>query len=214
MKVVLLVAALVGLNHTWASGQVAARVGLRVGLTTSDVTTDEIRFTSAGRDFGLALEDARYGYQGGLFLQVRAGDFIVQPEVLFNAEGSDYRLRAFQGAEVVTTLREERYQYLDVPLLLGYKVGPLRLQAGPVGHAFLNSTSELEGLADYEAVFDNFTFGYQAGVGLDLWRVLVDFKYQGGVRDVGDHLRFGGQPVAFSERPGRLVIGLGFAFNS
>lgn len=213
MKLITAAVLLVWLHAATAGAQVDVRVGLRAGVTTSDVTTDEIRFTSAGQDFGLALEDARYGYQGGLFLQLRAGNFVVQPEVLFNAEGSDYRLRAFRGSEIVSTLREERYQYLDVPVMLGYKVGPLRLQAGPVGHAFLSSTSELEGLAEYDAVFDKFSFGYQAGVGLDLWRVLLDFKYQGGVRGVGDHLRFGGQDIDFSEQPGRLVIGVGLAFN-
>ena len=209
--VAVLAAAVLCAQH--ASAQVEARVGLRLGVTTSDLDTEEIRFASAGKDFGLALEEARYGYQGGLLLQLRAGNWIIQPEVLFNAEGSDYRLREFTDAGVISTLREERYQYLDVPLMLGYKVGPLRLQAGPVGHAFISSRSELEGVADYEAVFDNFSFGYQAGVGLDLWKVLLDFKYQGDVSGVGDHLRFGGRTVEFSERPGRLVIGVGWSFN-
>lgn len=191
----------------------SARVGVRAGLTTSDVSTDEIRFASAGRDFGLALEEARYGFQGGLFLQVRAAKLVIQPEVLFNSEGSDYRLREFQGSEIVSTVREERYQYLDIPIMVAYKVGPLRLQAGPLGQAFLSSTSELEGLADYEAAFDKFEFGYQAGIGLDLWNVLLDVKYQGGLAGVGEHLRFGGRELTYGERAGRLVMGVGFAFN-
>ena len=209
----LLAAGALLLFGTAAHAQVGVRVGVRAAVTTSDVSTDEVRFNSLGRDFGLALEDASYGYQGGLFVQIRAAKLIVQPEVLFNAERNDYRLREFTSAGVVSTLREERYQYLDVPVMVGYKVGPLRLQGGPVGHAFLNSTSELEGLANYEAAFDRFTFGYQAGLGIDLWKVLLDVKYQGGLAGVGDHLRFDGQEVRYSERAGRLVMAVGLSFN-
>ena len=97
--------------------------------------------------------------------------------------------------------------------MVGYKFGPFRVQAGPVGHAFVSSTSELKELADYDAAFDKLTFGYQAGAGLDLGRFLFDVKYQGGLSHVGDHLRFGEQEVRFAERPGRLVLGVGFSFN-
>ena len=189
------------------------RFGLRLGGATSDVTTEEVRFSQAGRDFGLALEEARLSLHGGLFLQARIKKLVLQPEVLFSSTRTDYRLREFTQADIIESLRTESYQYVDLPVMVAYKWGPLRLQAGPVAHLFVSSRSDLEGVADYVAEFDDATWGYQAGLGLDLWNVLVDFKYQSSFDAVGDHITFGGQRVAFDRAPSQLVMTAGLSFN-
>ena len=204
------------LTLCWAinlEAQLSAKVGLRAGVATSDVSTEEIQFSSAGSDFGLALEDARYTLHGGLFLQLRVSKLIIQPEVLFSSTRNDYRLRDFSSPDVIESIRSENFQNVDVPLMLGFKWGPMRLQAGPVGHFHVSSSSDLLGIGDYAEDFDDFTVGYQAGVGLDLWNVLLDFKYQSSFDDVGSHLTFGGQQIVFDTNPSQLVISLGVSFN-
>ncbi len=196
-----------------AYGQVRARAGLRLGLATSDVTTGEVNFSNNGRDFSLALDDARYTIHGGLFLQVKVNKFFVQPEVLFTSTRNDYRFKEITSTGIIESIRKENFQNIDVPLMLGFKWGPLRLQAGPVGHVYVSSSSELFGLADYQEDFEEFTVGYQAGVGLDLWNVLLDFKYQSSFQDVGSHLTFGGERVAFDTNPSQLVMSVGLSFN-
>lgn len=193
--------------------KVALRGGLRLGIATSDVATDEVRFSNGGDEFGVALADARYALQGGLFAQLKLGKVVVQPEVLFVSTRNDYLLRDLSSPAVIETIRSENFQHLDIPVLAGFKWGPLRLQAGPVGTLFLSESSDFAGVADYAGDFEKWSFGYQAGVGLDLWNVLIDFKYQGGFSDVGSHLTFGGRRIAFDTNPSQLVIGVGLSFN-
>jgi len=96
--------------------------------------------------------------------------------------------------------------------MMGFKFGPLRLQGGPVGHVFLNSTSELFDIEGYDQKFDEMTFGYQAGVGLDIWKLVLDVKYEGNFNKTGDHIVFAGQQFNFDQTPGRLLVSVGFAF--
>ena len=193
--------------------QLEAKVGARVGVATSDVNTSEVLFSSAGMTFGVALTDAKYAIHGGLFLKLRAGKLIILPELLFVSTRNDYLLRDFSSPTVIESIRSETFQHVDIPLMLGYKWGPLRLQAGPVGQVFVSSSSDFFGVADYQDNFKDFTLGYQAGIGFDLWNVLLDFKYQGSFQDVGSHLMFGGQQIAFNTNPSQLVISLGLSFN-
>ena len=76
---------------------------------------------------------------------------------------------------------------------MGCKFGPLRLMAGPEGHVFLNSTSGLLDIDGYRQDFKGLTLGWQGGVGLDLWNLVVDIRYQGNFNNFGDHITFLGQ---------------------
>jgi len=81
-----------------------------------------------------------------------------------------------------------------------------------VAHVFLDSTSELFDFANYEQNFDDLTIGYQAGIGLDIWKFVLDFKYEGNFQKYGDHLVFFGNQYQFDDSPGRMIASLGFAF--
>lgn len=193
--------------------QLEAKLGARIGVATSDVNTKEVLFNTSGKNFGISLTDAKYALHAGLFLQLRVGNIIVQPEVLFVSTRNDYLLRDFSSPTIIESVRTETFQNVDIPFMLGYKWGPLRLQAGPVGQFHVSSNSDLFGIADYQDNFKDFTLSYQAGIGLDLWNVLLDFKYQGSFQDVGSHLTFGGQQIAFNTNPSQLVISAGLSFN-
>ena len=191
------------------------RAGLRFGLTTADLSADRLMITNANdvKDLELAISDANYGVQLGLFAPARIGKFwFVQPEVLFNTTSVDYELNDFTNGNTATRILRETYNNIDIPIMTGLKLGPLRLQAGPVGHFFLNSNSELLDVEGYEQNFNNLTIGYQAGVGLDLWNFVIDIKHQGSFNNVGDHMSFFGQDYAFDTRGGRTVFALGYSF--
>ena len=95
---------------------------------------------------------------------------------------------------------------------MGIKLGPLRLGAGPVAHVHLNSNSELFDFDGFDQKFKELTWGYQAGIGLDLWKLVLDFRYEGNFNKYGDHLVFFGNTYAFDDNPGQLVASVGFAF--
>ncbi len=191
------------------------RAGLRFGLTTADLSAERLMITNANdlKDLELAISDANYGVQLGFFAQARIGKFwFIQPEVLFNTTSVDYELKDFTNGATATKILRETYNNIDIPIMTGLKLGPLRLQAGPVGHVFLNSNSELLDVEGYQQNFNSLTVGYQAGVGLDLWNFVIDIKHQGSFNNVGDHMTFFGRDYAFDTRGGRTVFSLGYSF--
>lgn len=189
------------------------RVGIKGGLASTDVPPGSLVILDQGdvEDFTLSVQDAKYGFHLGFFVQAQLGNFFIQPEVLFNSNSVDYSFEDLQGIDPVQ-IRDENYQYLDIPIMMGVKLGPLRLGAGPVGHLFLDSTSDLFDFEGYDQAFDDLTLGWQAGVGLDLWKLHLDFRYEGNFTDFGNHLVFYGERYTFNEAPSRLIASVGISF--
>ncbi|MCB0634698.1 MAG: porin family protein [Saprospiraceae bacterium] len=189
------------------------RWGLRLGLSTSQLEAEDFNIISNGTErFKLALKDAQYGIHGGLVLQIEMGNVLLQPEVIFNSNSADLELDDLQNntADVAT---KEKYQYLDIPVMLGYRLGFLRLHAGPVGHIFLSSTSGITDVDGFEEDFDSLTLGWQGGLGLDIGPLAVDLRYEGNFNKFGDHISFGGQQYAFSQTPARFIAAVSYMFG-
>ena len=191
------------------------KVGLRAGISTDQLETEEILITDFDelQDLGIAIGDASYGVHAGFFIQGKIGRFIIQPEVLFNSNSIDYLVTDFEDGQIVENIKTESYQNVDIPIMLGLKFGPLRLQGGPVGHFFLNSTSELFDISGYDQKFDEFTWGYQGGIGLDIWKLMFDVKYEGNFDNLGSHFSIKDQDFEFSQTPARIVFSVGYKFG-
>lgn len=186
-------------------------LGLRLGVSTTSLNEEDLPNIN---DLEVALTDASYGVHGGLVLQINLGNFIIQPEVLFNSSQVDYTVSDV-GNNIVNELFKEKYQNLDLPILLGYNLGGfLRLHAGPVGHLLLSSTSELinNNLAGYKEQFDELTWGWQAGFGIDIGKLMIDMRYEGNFTNYGEHFRFFGEERKFSQSPTRFLVSLGYLF--
>jgi hypothetical protein len=198
---------------TISSAQAQFKLGFRGGLSTTEVDASQLLITNKekAKDFGLAVEEANYSFHGGIFFRIGSTIF-VQPEVLFTTEKVTYRLNDFSNIGIVEDLAEERYNTLNIPLMMGLKLGPLRLQAGPVGQIFLDSKSDLEDIDGYESNFSDFKLAYQAGIGLDIWKLIFDFKYEGSFTRFGNHITFFGEQYKFDDVPGRFVASFGFFF--
>ncbi len=192
--------------------QAQIKLGVKGGLCTYDLGVNEaIMFTYDTDQFALNVQDARYGYHAGIVIQARIASFVIQPEILFNSNSVDYTFKEVTQS-TPSNVFTEKYQNLDFPLMVGLKAGPLRLMAGPVGHYFLSSTTELD-FGDYKQVFDEFTFGWQAGIGLDLLNLMLDVRYEGNFYTFGDHIVFANQSYAFDNSPARLVASLGITIK-
>ena len=189
------------------------RIGIKGGLSSTDLSPSSIIILDQGdaEQFKLDVADAKFGYHLGFFLQGQIGGFFLQPEIIFNSSSVDYRLEDLQNGGPAI-IKDEVYQTLDLPLLLGAKIGFLRIGAGPVGHLFLDSTSDLFDLEGYDQAFDAMTLGWQAGLGLDIWKLHVDLKYEGNLSDFGDHIVFHGNHYAFDESPARMLASIGISF--
>lgn len=190
------------------------KVGIRGGISTTDIQPEQLLITNKQNveTFKLAVQEANYGIHLGLFAQARLGGFFIQPEVLFNSNSVDFQVTDLTDFNTLETIRRESYQYLDFPIMAGVKLGPLRLQGGPVGHLFVNSTSDLLDLQGYDQNFEKMSWGYQAGVGLDLWKIILDVKYEGGFKKFGDHIVFDDTNYNFDATNGRVVFSMGVTF--
>lgn len=182
-------------------------LGFKAGLNTQINQTNDITVGNGDNAFNLGVDGREFGTQIGGYMRFGNKVFI-QPEVLFNSNKTDYKIGESGVGEVI---RNEKYQYLDFPVLLGAKLGPLRLQAGPVGHYFLHSNSELTDFDGYEARFKQMTRGWQGGLNVGFKRVSLDFRYEGNFYKQGEHITFFGDQYHFSNSPARFIVGLNFA---
>lgn len=191
--------------------QAQFKIGVKAGMGSYDLGTDSIRIQngSFGNQLKIAVENASYGYHLGLVSQINLGGFIIQPEVVYNTNKVDFKVTDGISTDKIVS---ERYQYLDIPVLFGTKAGPLRLNVGPVGHVFLQNTSGFTDFEGYKEDFKSLTLGFQAGLGIDFWKILLDIRYEGNLSNFGNHITFDGKSYQFSERPRRLLASISFVF--
>lgn len=189
------------------------KLGVKVGGSTTSLNASQINLFNQGglKELQLALADANYGIHGGFLVQVKLGGLLIQPEFLFNSNSVDYEVTDLNT--LITQIKTEKYQYLDIPVLLGFKLGPLRLMAGPEAHVYLDNTSSLLDFDGYRQDFDELTLAWMGGVGLDLWNIMLDLRYEGNLTNFGSHINFKGNSYSFDERPSRWLFSVSFLFG-
>lgn len=147
--------------------------------------------------------DAEFGYQFGIFMRAKVPviGLYVQPEILFSK------------AESTLSLNNQdvsfEFNKIDVPIMIGGKVGPLRLNAGP-SLSFLTDASRSDVAGDIKDNYKNTTVGYQAGVGIDILKFVIDVKYEGSLSQFGETVSVGGTTVNTDQRTSQWVFALGF----
>jgi hypothetical protein len=189
------------------SAQAQFSIGLKGGVNTQVVKPKDIIIGGGDSTLNFGVENYKFGTQFGAYLRIGEKIFF-QPELTFNSNKTDYRVRKNNIGDVI---KNERYQYLDLPLLLGFTTGPVRWMGGPVGHIFLNSNSELTDFKEYSSRFKQMTWGWQAGLTIGTGRFSFDLRYEGNFNKQGDHVMFFGDKYNFSNNPQRLILGLNIA---
>lgn len=189
------------------------RAGLKFGVSSDNLITNYINVPGQSdfADLKLALHHANYGVHGGVWAQLKLFGIFVQPEIMLNSSSAAYTLTQL-GNKPVDIIKHETYNHLDVPILLGVKLGPLQLGAGPVGHAFISSSSDLFTVNGYSQTWKRMTYGYQANVALVIGKLYFDVRYESNFSKFGDHFTFYGKQYSFDQSPARVIGNLGFAF--
>ncbi|MEP6646194.1 MAG: hypothetical protein ABJC12_03830 [Saprospiraceae bacterium] len=201
------------LTGTLVKAQVSP--GIKFGLSTPDIRPKDFIVTDGHgvQYYHIFVQNARYGVHAGAFIQMQLGGFFIQPEILYNSSTIDYRLDSLFHSDTGTAIIRDSYKNLDFPLMLGLKVGVVRIGGGPVAHIQLNSNSLFGNYAhEFQNFFDALTWGYQAGVGLDLWKIHLDARYEGNFSKLGDYITFFGQKFDFDTKNNRLIASIGFSF--
>ena len=191
-----------------APGFSQVKFGLKAGASTDFTFTDQ---TLEGADFEVILQNAKaaeWGFQGGLFMRASFSGLYIQPELLLATATNSVTYEDVEsgGAE---TIYNQKFNKLNIPVLIGVKVGPLRLNAGPAASVMITDPKEIIEGATYKKA----TFGYQAGIGFDLFKKLTfDLRYEGNLNQFGDEITIGGQTFTLDDRTGALLVHVGYIF--
>ena len=165
-------------------------VGIKGGLNFSQLNTDGLKISRPGAsvaDFFNNNSANQTGYVFGVYARI-GRKFFIQPEVLFSTKGG--KIDILQGGSGSPVSVDVKFSQIDIPILLGLKVGPLRLNAGPMASLNISQNTALgDALKVYTSQNINKTiqeasFGYQAGVGLDIGSFNVDLRYEGSLSNV------------------------------
>lgn len=172
--------------------------GPRVNLTSTNLSLSE-NLTN------IQEGDAEFGYQLGAFLRVQIPviGIYIQPEALLSKQSSSININS-QKADLT-------FNQIDVPVMIGFKLGPLRVNAGPSFRFISSADLEVPGdpIEDVKEYYKNSTVGYQAGVGIDIWKLVFDLKYEGSLTEINEDLSTV-SPIEIDQRVSQIVFGVGF----
>lgn len=188
--------------------------GLKAGLSTEAFAGHDLKVSGEGfNDLTAKASAADYGIQAGLFLRIPLGErLFLQPEGTFNTNTAVFSFDGSDGGQVVDEVIEARYNHLDVPLLLGYQLGILRFQGGPVGHFYFNEGSGIFTSNGWESAMESFNIGYALGGSLDIGKITLDLRYDGNFSRFGQTFTIGGQEFAVDEAARRWIATIGYRF--
>lgn len=205
----LLVASLFILNT--AEAQIF-KYGIKGGIGFSNMRMEDITGINDGEDvYNLVTGDAVMGYHFGVQTRIKIAMFLIQPEAYFDVGGGTFEKVLTNGT---TEILNTRFSRIEIPVLLGVKLGPVRINAGPAGSIILSETTDLTELEPDFTLFENtMTWGFQAGIGIDLFKKLtLDARYEGSLSQLGESLTIGGSEFALDARPSVWLISLGYWF--
>jgi hypothetical protein len=186
--------------------------GVKAGLSSYDLAKDGLIANNGTQNIEWNISKAGYGHHFGIYTRLSMLGLYLEPALLFNSNTVTYDIKRYGESGVFNTIKSEKYNHMDIPVMAGFRVGKLRFQGGVVGHLFINSISDAVDIKGYEQRFKGATYGWQAGTGLDLWRLRFDLAYEGNLDKFGDHITIGGYNYAFSKAPSRLLLTMGFKF--
>ncbi|WP_026994492.1 porin family protein [Flectobacillus major] len=163
-------------------------LGIKGGVNLAQLKLgNELTSSSIGSNFQQSL-DTKTGYVAGIYARI-GNKLFIQPEVLVSAKGGTLNILKGGSTANKETVDVE-YTNIDVPLLVGYKFGILRLNAGPMASFNVQSGASLnDAIKGYTTngvgdAFKNAAYGYQVGGGLDLGALSLDVRYEGSLSEV------------------------------
>jgi hypothetical protein len=156
-------------------------VGIKAGLSSTKIDFKSKQFVPS---------DAQTGYHVGLFGRFGGAGFFVQPELLFTQTSGEFAFipNGSTGGSAPENYKAE-FNRLDIPVMMGFRfLKIIRIMAGPI--ASINIDSELKNAVSTvdNAKFKDATFGYQAGLGVDIGALTVEGKYEGGLSKVTENI--------------------------
>lgn len=206
IKKLILITAFVGV---YAATQAQEFVlGAKLGVTTTQVLgSDYKNFSTPDNYNGLLL---------GAYTRLSFVGFFVQPEILLR--NLNFNITNKQNGANSTA--KNNLTYVDVPVLFGKKLLKLvRLSAGPNFQFLVNKDISISNASVIDPIkegdFNNFVLGAQAGIGVDVWKLSFDIRYDFSLSKIGEVAKLvntNANNTDFSSRASMLQFSVGYRF--
>ncbi|MDF9797711.1 hypothetical protein OKW21_002974 [Catalinimonas alkaloidigena] len=206
MKRILLITAALSIFAFSSSYAQLFTMGPKIGISSSKISVDDAEAIASG--------DAAVGFHAGAFARISILGFYVQPEALFTSAKGNIVIDDDNLENNAESIQELTYNKLDVPVMLGFKIGPLiRLNAGPTFSFILGDDIRNDAGAAIDQVeqdYNSANVGYQVGVGLDISKIIIDLKYENNLSALGESVTFAGETFPTDMRNRLFQLSLGY----
>ncbi len=180
-------------------------IGLRGGMNFTSVPSLK-QFNLNGFELE-ALPDSYTGFHFGFVGHFSLNGIFLQPELLYVESGQEMVLNT-DNLETQQDYFTHRFSHLALPLVGGFRFGPIRVGLGPVLSVLLDAP-RYGGIQQMELHYQDLMLGYHLLAGLKVGNILLDFKYQGSLTRFGDHIRLGDREIEFDTRPSQYIFSVG-----
>jgi hypothetical protein len=173
------------------------QVGIKGGVNLSSLSNSSGTFSA----------DNRAGYLGGIWARFGALGFNFQPELYVTSKNVDIN-------NSNTKVGSAKFTSIDVPLLLGGKIGAFglggRFYAGPLLSFAINKDNSFGSAVGGATRFDykSSNFALTAGAGIDISKISIDLRYEAGLTKQN---YFDGS-TNYKTRVSLFNLSLGYAF--
>lgn len=178
MKTCLLALVLLAGGTTAARAQTTGvHFGLKAGVNFSKYVGSDVA------DNVLISTLYRPNFSGGVLAEFGLAEHLaVQPELLYTVKGTKQIIAS-------TVTRYQSLGYLDIPVLLKFKIPYFFVEAGPQLGVLLRAKQTVEGATteeiDNKSIFRSTDLGYALGLGVqDTNGLLLGVRYNGGLTNV------------------------------
>jgi len=180
--------------------------GLKGGLNLTNISMDmeagDYQITSNPR--------SQIGYHFGGQMRISLFGVFIQPELVFTSIATEYTVTELTTE--IPDIAKQRIGRVDLPVIIGARLGTLRLGVGPVVSKIVSNKSDLTDITTYETSLKSATIGYQLGGGFDIWKFGLDIRYEGNLSKLGDQMVISGQPINFDTRARQIIFSLSYTF--
>ncbi|MEY4955592.1 MAG: hypothetical protein RI981_1677 [Bacteroidota bacterium] len=176
------------------------RLGIKGGVNMASLKTEGLTYNGIG-NYVVENLNAKTGYVAGAYMRLGRKIF-VEPELLVSYKNGS--INVLKSLSTQSLQLDIKYVSLDVPILVGYRLGPLHVMAGPVASYSLNADNSIAeaigtNLGSLQSATTKAYFSYTAGAGIDLLGLTLDVRYEGNFTDLSKTIPLP-QGVNFSQK--------------
>ena len=185
--------------------------GVKAGGYTVDFNPGSLILEDGGIEQAkVDLLNAKFGFQAGIMLRLTLLGITLQPELMYSTSTTEFTVEDLSSLNANEVIKQ-KWSFVDIPLLVGLKLGPLRALVGPEARLLVSNPTELLNLETFKQEFSNARWGYQAGLGLDIGKIMFDVRYQGSFKKWGS-FEYEGNTFEFDDRASSILFQLGYKF--